>query len=78
MNDRKLDYGDNASKECTKARYLTQQPDKAEREHFYSSLNKCKVKPVCLSVVEPYARHVFLKHVGYRLLESYLMTNICN
>ena len=69
LNDRKSDYGDDASKECTKARSLTQQPDKAKLEHF--NLNECKVKPVCLSLVEPYAEAFISKAHGIPTIREF-------
>ena len=41
-----------------------QQPTKDELEQLYSSLNECKVKPVCLSLVETYIDEFISKTGG--------------
>ena len=58
LNDLSLDCDHDESKECfsgtanSKERFSIPQPSKADLEQFYSCLNECKVKPVCLSLVE--------------------------
>ena len=38
-----------------KASFVNMAPSQKELDDFYDSLNKCKIKPVCLSLEEPYA-----------------------
>ena len=70
LNDLSLDCDHDESKECfsgtanSKEGYLIPQPSKADLEQFYSCLNECKVKPVCLSLVETYAESFISKARG--------------
>ena len=69
------DQSSTGIKESPTVQGSVQQPTKDELEQLYSSLNECKVKPVCLSLVETYADEFISKREGYHLSEIYLMRN---
>ena len=69
------DQSSSGIKESPTVQGSVQQPTKDELEQLYSSLNECKVKPVCLSLVETYTDEFISKREGYHLSEIYLMRN---
>ena len=70
FNDLSLDCDNDASKEHfpgtanSREGYSIPQPSKADLKQFYSCFSKCKVKPVCLSLVETYAGSFITKVCG--------------
>ena len=51
-------------------------PSVNEMNDFYKSLNYCKIKPVALSLVNPYAEDFLLKSREYQLFLTFFIRNV--